>query len=192
MPPPLLIDQPSLQGFCPIADAVDTLASQADADGRGAVNTRPEVVAFMLDLAGYTACQPLHRMRLLEPSFGGGVFVLAAVGRLLRAFKAAGGGADLADCIRAVELHRSTFHATRQKIDALLLAHGLADAERARLLSAWLVPGDFLLHPLPGRFDVVVGNPPYVRKKLIAPSAAGPVPHVLKDGAASQHFCTTP
>jgi len=91
MPLPLLIDQPSLQGFCPIADAVHVLASQADADERGAVNTRPEVVAFMLDLAGYTACQPLHR---------------------------------------------STFHATRQKIDALLLAHGLADAEQARLLSA--------------------------------------------------------
>ena len=173
MPPPLLIDQPSLQGFCPIADAVDTLASQADAGGRGAVNTRPEVVEFMLDLAGYTACQPLHRMRLLEPSFGGGAFVLAAVGRLLRAFKAAGGRADLADCIRAVELHRSTFHTTRQKIDALLLAHGLADAERARLLSAWLVSGDFLLHPLPGHFDVVVGNPPYVRQELIAPVLLG-------------------
>lgn len=61
----MLIDQPSLQGFCPIADAADVLASQADADGRGAVNTRPEVVAFMLNLAGYIACQPLHRMRLL-------------------------------------------------------------------------------------------------------------------------------
>lgn len=69
--PPLLIDQPSLQGFCPIADAVDTLASQADADARGAVNTRPEVVKFMLDLAGYTACQPLYSMRLLESSFFG-------------------------------------------------------------------------------------------------------------------------
>lgn len=136
MPPPLLIDQPSLQGFCPIADAVDVLASQADADGRGAVNTRPEGVEFMLDLAGYTACQPLHRLRLLEPSFGGGAFVLAAVGRLLRAFKAAGGRADLADCIRAVELHRSTFHATRQKIDALLLARGLADAERGQWFAA--------------------------------------------------------
>jgi hypothetical protein len=30
-------------------------------------HTRPEVVAFMHDLAAYTACQPLHRMRLLEP-----------------------------------------------------------------------------------------------------------------------------
>jgi hypothetical protein len=72
MPTAWLTHQPSLQGFCPVADAVDTLASQADADGRGAVNTRPEVVEFMLDLAGYTACQPLHRMRLLEPSFGNG------------------------------------------------------------------------------------------------------------------------
>lgn len=77
---------------------------------------------FPVEYLVYTACQPLHRMRLLEPSFGGGAFVLAAVGRLLRAFKAAGGGADLADCIRAVELHRSTFHTTRQKIDVLLRA----------------------------------------------------------------------
>ncbi|MDO9571851.1 MAG: hypothetical protein Q7J58_21075 [Hydrogenophaga sp.] len=50
---------------------MDTLASQADADARGAVNTRPEVVKFMLDLAGYTACQPLYSMRLLESSFFG-------------------------------------------------------------------------------------------------------------------------
>jgi hypothetical protein len=31
----------------------------------------------------------------------------------------------------------------------------------------WLVQGDFLLVPLEGRFDFVVGNPPYVRQELI-------------------------
>ncbi len=169
----LLIQQPSLEGICPISDAVDQLAHHSGRDKRGAIYTKREVVEFMLDLAGYEPSQPLHRMRLLEPSFGGGQFLLAAVQRLMLAFKAAGGQADLADCIRAVELHRSTFNATREKINALLLAHGLNPAERARLLSAWLIAGDFLLHPLPGRFDFVVGNPPYVRQELIPAALLG-------------------
>jgi hypothetical protein len=37
---------------------------------RGAVFTRLAVVEFMLDLVGYTPDRPLHRSRLLEPSFG--------------------------------------------------------------------------------------------------------------------------
>ena len=31
----------------------------------------------------------------------------------------------------------------------------------------WLIQGDFLLIPLPSNFDVVIGNPPYVRQELI-------------------------
>jgi hypothetical protein len=169
----LLIKQPSLDGFCPISDAVDKLALESGAHERGAVYTKREVVEFMLDLAGYQSNQPLHHMRLLEPSFGGGEFLLAAINRLMSAFKAAGSPSDLIDCIRAVELHRSTFNATKEKIDALLLAHGLNESERARLISAWLIAGDFLLHPMQGHFDFVVGNPPYVRQEMIPPALLG-------------------
>ena len=169
----LLIEQPSLEGFCPISDAVDKLADDSGADERGAIYTKREVVEFILDLAGYEPSQPLDRMRLLEPSFGGGEFLLAAINRLMSVVKAAGGQADLVDCIRAVELHRSTFNATKEKIDSLLREHGLAGPERARLISAWLTSGDFLLHPLKGGFDFVVGNPPYVRQELIPPALLG-------------------
>jgi hypothetical protein len=163
----LLIEQPSLEGFCPVADAVDQLARNAGADARGAIYTKREVVLFMLDLAGYEQDRPLHRLRLLEPAFGGGEFLLAAVRRLLSAAQSFAPQADLADCIRAVELHKSTFEATRAKLAALLCEHGFGPSEQTRLLSAWLVSGDFLLHPMPGRFDFVVGNPPYVRQELI-------------------------
>jgi Eco57I restriction-modification methylase/TaqI-like C-terminal specificity domain len=166
----LLIEQPSLQGFCPVVDAVEKLAHDSGADERGAIYTKREVVEFMLDLAGYEPSQPLHRMRLLEPSFGGGEFLLAAIRRLMSAAKASDGQSDLADCIRAVELHRSTFNTTKAKIDALLCEHGLAESERSRLISAWLSAGDFLLHPVQGRFDFVVGNPPYVRQEMIPPA----------------------
>jgi len=46
------------------------------------------VVEFILDLAGYTADEPLDIKRLLEPSFGDGDFLLLAVARLLEAYRA--------------------------------------------------------------------------------------------------------
>jgi hypothetical protein len=159
--------QLGLPGMCPITDAVEKLAHDSDHSERGAVFTRLEVVDFMLDLAGYTANRPLHQMRLLEPSFGGGEFLLAAAARLVAAFKATGGAGNLADCIRAVELHGDTFTATRDKAIGLLEGSGIAPKESRRVVDAWLLHGDFLLSDIPGRFDFVVGNPPYVRQELI-------------------------
>ena len=53
---------------------------------------------------------------------------------------------------------------------SLLREHDIGRSECIRLISAWLMSGDFLLQPSLGSFDFVVGNPPYVRQELI-PSA---------------------
>jgi hypothetical protein len=163
----LLIDEPSLEGFCPISDAMDKLSQSACIDERGAIYTKSEIVEFILDLIGYEPQKPLQEMRLLEPSFGGGRFLFAAVNRLISAFKASDRKADLTHCIRAVELHRGTFETTKEKLAALLSEHGFGKPEQMRLMSAWLIRGDFLLQPLSGHFDFVVGNPPYVRQEVI-------------------------
>ncbi|MBN9328902.1 MULTISPECIES: TaqI-like C-terminal specificity domain-containing protein [unclassified Comamonas] len=163
----LSIKQPGLPGMCPIADAVERLARDSDRSERGAIFTRREVVDFMLDLAGYTADRPLYQMRLLEPSFGGGEFLLAVASRLVTAAKAAGAVEDLVDCIRAVELHRNTYLDTRSKIIGFLEQSGFAPKESHRIVDAWLLHGDFLLSEIQGPFDFVVGNPPYVRQELI-------------------------
>jgi hypothetical protein len=163
----LLLDQPSLTGMCPITDAVDKLANGSTSNERGAVFTRFEVVEFMLDLVGYTSDKHLHRLQLLEPSFGGGEFLLEAVRRLLAAWKADGQKSSLDDCIRGVELHIGTFQSARVDLLALLSKEGFAKAESDRLASRWLSSGDFLLTPIEGEFDFVVGNPPYVRQELI-------------------------
>lgn len=161
--------------LCPgVAAAIEKLSAAAGSESRGAIFTRAEVVDFILDLAGYTADQPLHEKRLLEPSFGGGDFLLRIVGRLLGAWRAAkkSGSAldDLGDAIRAVELHRETFLSTHAAVVSLLKREGL-DAETATALAdRWLSQGDFLLAPLAGQFNFVVGNPPYVRQELIPPS----------------------
>jgi hypothetical protein len=151
--------------------ATEALAAEGGLEARGAIFTRSEVVDFILDLAGYTEDQPLHEKRLLEPSFGGGDFLLPIIQRLLSAWRAArpNGTAvdDLGDAIRAVELHRDTFRSTYAAVVALLKREGLSANAATALAGRWLSQGDFLLAPLEGQFDFVVGNPPYVRPELI-------------------------
>jgi len=154
-----------------VAAAIEQLSAAAGTESRGAIFTRAEVVDFILDLVGYTEDKPLYKNRLLEPSFGGGDFLLPIVGRLLtawRAAKSAGSGLDdLGDAIRAVELHRETFQSTHAAVIALLSQEGLAARTAVALANRWLTRGDFLLAPLDGQFDFVVGNPPYVRQEMI-------------------------
>lgn len=163
--------QESFAGLCPIAEAVELLASAGSVEARGAVFTRPEVAEFLLDLTGYTSDKPLHQLRLLEPAFGNGDFLLRAIERLLAAWQANSRENDpvpaLSTCIRAVELHRATFAETRQRVIERLLAQGISAANSIKLVNAWLINDDFLLTDLDGDFDVVIGNPPYVRQELI-------------------------
>lgn len=163
------IQQPSFLDICPITTAVGML-SQAGVEERGAIFTRREVVDFILDLVGYSEDRALHQLRLLEPSFGAGDFLLPAVERLLSAWDRAGRPEpidSLTDSIRAVELHQTSFIDTRQQVYERLIEAGIAADDAVTLISQWLLYGDFLLVPLPGRFDVVIGNPPYVRQELI-------------------------
>lgn len=150
-----------------LGDALGRLKS-APAEERGAVFTRPEVVDFMLDLIGYTADRPLWELRLLEPSFGGGEFLMKAVERLLQAARGAQVPVNqLRDAIHGVELHRESFHQTRTALLTMLRLHQVKEHEAIELADAWLSHADFLLSPFAEGFDFVVGNPPYVRQELI-------------------------
>lgn len=154
-----------------VSAAVEALASQGGTEARGAIFTREEVVDFILDLAGYKEVQPLYQKRILEPSFGGGDFLLPIVGRLLRSWRASGSAGnivdDLGDSIRAVELHRTTFASTRQAVIRQIGQEDVSLKFATALVDRWLSQTDFLLSPPEGRFDYVVGNPPYVRQELI-------------------------
>jgi hypothetical protein len=112
------------------------------------------VVDFILDLAGYTEDQPLYKKRILEPSFGGGDFLLPIIGRLLAAWRVArpNGSAlgELADAIRAVELHHETFYSTQAAVVELLKRQGIPSNDANALACCWLSQGDFLLTPLEG------------------------------------------
>ncbi|MGE4552609.1 MAG: Eco57I restriction-modification methylase domain-containing protein [Desulfovibrionaceae bacterium] len=158
----------------PAPTAATTLVAHEGVEARGAVFTRPEVVGFILDLVGYTVERPLHKMRLLEPAFGGGSFLLPCVRRLLHAWRKAGGRGEvqriLGEAILAVELHQTTFYSTRAAVMALLQHEGITPSDASVLADRWLRHGDYLLTDIENSFDFVVGNPPYVRQELI-PSA---------------------
>ena len=168
---PSVAHKPVAAAVCPVMAATEALATEGGLEARGAIFTRSEVVDFILDLAGYTEDQPLHEKRLLEPSFGGGDFLLPIIQRLLSAWRAARPNGtevdDLGDAIRAVELHHDTFRSTYAAVVALLKREGLSANAATALADRWLSQGDFLLAPLEGQFDFVVGNPPYVRPELI-------------------------
>ncbi len=153
------------------SDAVGSYA-RGEAGARGAIFTRREVVEFILDLAGYTVGCPLHQLRLLEPSFGNGDFLLPVVERLLAAYEARGPEhpdpvEDLSGAIRAVEVHGDSIEGTRTRLLDLLLDHGIGEEAANEILEAWIIEGDFLLVELPWSFTHAVGNPPYVRQELI-------------------------
>lgn len=161
--------QPSFPSLCPVAAAVEVMAD-AGIEERGAIFTRREVVDFILDLSGYTVDRPLHELRLLEPSFGHGDFLLSAIDRLLAAWRAAGRPDPLralGNAVRAVELHRASMARTAISVTDRLIEEGVPAQTAEVLVDRWLLQGDFLLTELEGRFDVVVGNPPYVRQELI-------------------------
>ncbi len=149
--------------------AIDYMVNDRE---RGAVFTKKSVVDFMLDLAGYRVALPLHELRLLEPSFGGGGFLLAAADRLIASWRNHGGNdyRDLLDAIRGVELDNETYSAVMAHLQEHLATVGLTKAEAHTLANTWLVHGDYLWAEFDGPFDFIIGNPPYVRQELIDPA----------------------
>ena len=154
----------------------------APAEDRGAVFTKPEVSTFLLDLAGWTVDQRLHARRLLEPSCGDGAILLPAIRRLLECATIAGIApedfpARLRRCITAVEVHADTVVLLREQVACLLVEFGVTPRSAGMLAKKWVINSDFLLWrdcdgegaPGTGGFDVIVGNPPYLRPEAVAP-----------------------
>lgn len=142
---------------------------RASGETHGVVLTKPHIVDLILDLAGYTADRPLPELRLLEPAVGTGAFLIPAVHRLLRAARREGiRPSALETALTAFDIDPSHVSVARANVCAALKEHGVSAKDARRLAEKWVREGDFLLTPL-SPFDVVVGNPPYVRIEQLAP-----------------------
>ena len=131
----------------------------------GQVMTPVPLADLILDAVGYSGDAVL-KGRIMEPSFGQGVFLIRILERILRRAREAGlEDGEAADVIRrnvfGIEKDEEFFRAAKKAVDGLLLENGIA----AGILDGNLVLGDALDEC--GRFsetmDFVVGNPPYVR-----------------------------
>ena len=137
----------------------------------GVVLTKPHVVELILDLAGYSHDKDLAQMRLLEPACGHGAFLVPAVGRLMKAARAARvKPSKLAGCVQAFDINEEHVAISRAAIAEVLQQYGASESDATKLTQTWIRQGDFLLAPLEGQFDAVVGNPPYIRIEQIAPA----------------------
>lgn len=130
----------------------------------GVVLTKPHIVQLILDLAKYTPKRNLTKLRLLEPSCGEGAFLIESVRRLLASAKRHRVPVTkLADSIRAYDIDDVSVARTKAAVFALLVESGADRVTAEVVISQWIHRADFLLTTIDGHFDVVVGNPPYVR-----------------------------
>lgn len=153
----------------PVPTSAYDYASRSSGVRHGFVLTKPHVVELILDVAGYISERQLCSMRLLEPACGEGVFVVAAVRRLLVATSPKEHTLEkLAPCIVAYDIDERNVECTRAAVVTVLLASGLSSATAGKLAKRWVQRADFLLAEI-APVDVVVGNPPYIRIEELSP-----------------------
>lgn len=144
-------------------------ANEDPAGEHGEVFTRRWVVELILDLAGYTTDRDLSRLRVLEPACGSGAFLLPMVERLLQS--AAAHSREITEAnaaIVAFDLLSANVAASRARVESVLVEGGVEAKVASSLASTWVQRRDFLLQPPPeSTFDLVVGNPPYIRLEAV-------------------------
>lgn len=130
----------------------------------GEVFTRRWVVETILDLVGYTPDKDLANSRLLEPSVGSGAFFVPIVERLLLSAQEHNFPLeDLADAFFGFDLQSEHVETCKVKAIEMLTSAGVGPERALQISNCWLRQGDFLLEELSGKFNFVVGNPPYIR-----------------------------
>lgn len=155
-----------------ITKILEKMASCQDTE-RGEIFTKKPSVDFILDMAGYTDSKILMTKSILEPSFGGGDFLIPIVHRLLKSYfrkekNSKGIVKKLKDSIRAVELFTPSYNDTKLELHVVICSYGVSSKDAKDLLSSWLINSDFLLTDFDDTyFDFVIGNPPYVRQDEI-------------------------
>lgn len=124
-----------------------------------AIYTREPVVDSMLDMVGW----PRLECRIADTSCGDGVFLGAALGRLLNRFPNCH-YSTLAYQLQGWEVHPFAASQARTRIERMLIEAGAPSHRAKREAQRMIRCADFLTDgPVDEAFDLIVGNPPYLR-----------------------------
>ncbi len=130
----------------------------------GQVLTKPHIVELMFDLAEYDGNRST---KVLDPGCGEGAFAVAAAIRLVRSSGVPESLDDVADCILGIDRDEEAVTVCRERIAEAMVAEGVTPRLAKSIARHWIVCGDFLEHEFQRKFDLVIGNPPYVRQEAI-------------------------
>lgn len=135
---------------------------RSNGKAHGVVNTKFEVVSKMLDLVHYESKNDLSKIKILEPASGTGAFALEI---LLRLYKSSTKfGFNFQDSLANIyfcEIDQEI--ASQLNTNIKLLFNDLNLSSKLPKI----IVSDFLLLTLDENFDIVIGNPPYVRNENI-------------------------
>lgn len=134
---------------------------------KGQIYTRPEIVDFMLTVAGLYYGIDLKNIRVLEPSCGNGEFVVAIAKRLIGGRENNPTKDQLLGKILAIDLVGDSVELAKARVGELLINYGYSKKDKDALLNDWFLRADFLLEDIKLDFTHVIGNPPYVRVENI-------------------------
>ncbi|MBE2278876.1 MAG: Eco57I restriction-modification methylase domain-containing protein [Ignavibacteriaceae bacterium] len=139
--------------------------SRSNGKEHGSVMTNHEIVEFMLDVVHYTPCKDLSKVTILEPSAGFGAFVLPVLERLFLSSINFNFPFEVAlSNVLVVDIDSKKIKFLRNKIFEFLVNKAVKNAQ---YYAANIVQEhDFLLSEFPA-FDIIIGNPPYIRHELI-------------------------
>ena len=129
----------------------------------GAVFTRPEIVEYMMNevkRAGQFG--NWSSLRILEPSCGDGAFVLPIVDALIKE-NPDWHDPSLDGFLSAFDVSEKSISRVKTAVSVKLEKAGCPQNVIDRLLTKWFFCDDFLLYEFVDKFDVVIGNPPYIR-----------------------------
>ena len=135
------------------------------------VFTPPEVVDYMIKAVECTLGRFISLGdKILEPSAGDGAFIVPLLRQLVQGATPCDWSSSLwDDLFKAFEINPQYVGKLEYTINAMLVELGCPEVRAQELVQKWIVREDFLLANLDGmKFDIVIGNPPYIRYDAIS------------------------